>query len=174
VRGWPAPLRAVPGRLVLGALLIAGPASALAFDGGHFYAGYSYGPGPGYPLSLPQTLRATVDVPLKDGARHGPADSLAALYPALAACWHLPHLAAGIRGADIEITARLSLRRDGSLIGTPRITYTTGVAGGDRSILVRATLASLEDCTPARITPGLGGAIAGRPVALRLVYRPPA
>ncbi len=161
-------------RPILFATLLAGmPAGAGAYDGGHFYAGYAYAPGGGYPLSLPQTLRATVAVPLA-AQPEGPADTLAALYPALAACWNLPHLAGGIRGGDVEITARLSLRRDGSLIGPPRITYAAGIAGGDRPTLVRATLASLDRCTPAHITTGLGRAIAGRPVALRFVYHPPA
>jgi hypothetical protein len=155
------------GALVLGAL------PARAYDGGHFYAGYAYQPGGGYPLSLPQTLRATIAVPLREQPTK-PADTLTALYPALAACWRVPALPAGIKGPDVEITARLSLRRDGSLIGPPRITYAAGVTGGDRPTLVRATLAALDRCTPAHITAGLGRAIAGRPVALRFVYRPPA
>lgn len=159
--------------LLLGALLAGAPLPACAYDGGHFYAGYAYEPGGGYPLSLPQTLRATVAVPLADRPA-APADTLAELYPALAACWRLPHLAGGIQGPDVEVTARLSLRRDGSLIGPPRITYAAGVTGGDRRVLTQATLAALGHCTPARITPGLGRAIAGRPVALRFVYRPPA
>lgn len=159
--------------LLLGALVAGAPLPARAYDGGSFYSGYVYEPGGGFPLSLPQTLRATVSVPV--GHRPvAPADTLAQLYPALAACWRLPRLADGIQGPALEVTARLSLRRDGSLIGPPRITYTAGVAGVDRPVLTRATLAALGRCTPARITPGLGGAIAGRPVALRLVYRPPA
>ncbi|MCJ2012526.1 hypothetical protein MKK53_08340 [Methylobacterium sp. J-076] len=159
--------------MLVGAL-VAGAPTAHAYDGGHAYAGYAYGPGGGYFLSLPDTLRATVAVPLKDRPAEAPADTLAALYPALAACWTAPHLTGKVQGPDVEVTARLSLRRDGSLIGPPRITYATGVAGGDRPALTRATLAALRSCTPARITPGLGRAIAGRPVALRFVYRPPA
>ncbi|MCJ2124663.1 hypothetical protein [Methylobacterium sp. J-077] len=159
---------------VLGVLALA-PAAARAYDGFYAYGGYAYQPGGGYPLSLPQTLRGTVAVPLA----HRPAraaDTLAELYPVLAACWQPPaglgHPASG--SDDVEITARLSLRRDGSLIGPPRITYAAGFAGGQRGSLVRATLDALAGCTPAKITPGLGRAIAGRPVALRLVYRPPA
>lgn len=105
-----------------------------------------------------------------------PADTLAELYPALAACWQAPGgLGRPSGGADdIEITLRLALRRDGSLIGPPRVTYAAGVAGDQRTALVRGTLDALARCTPAHITPGLGRAIAGRPVALRFVYRPPA
>jgi hypothetical protein len=156
-------------------LLTLVPAAAAAYDGGYLYGGYAYEPGGGYPLSLPQTLRATLVVPLTRVAT-APADTLAALYPALAACWRPPEgLGRPSGGADdIEITARLALRRDGSLIGPPRITYAAGVAGNDRTTLVRGTLDALARCTPVHITPGLGRAIAGRPVALRFVYRPPA
>jgi hypothetical protein len=152
-------------------LAVLAPGAAGAYDGGRSYAGYQYGPGPGYPLSLPQTLRGTVGVPLHEKPA-APAGTLAALYPALAACWSVPPALDGARG--VEITARLSLRRDGSLIGPPRITYAAGIAPAERPVLVRATLDALRHCTPARVTPGLGRAIAGRPVALRLVYRPPA
>ncbi|MGH1589565.1 hypothetical protein ACRBEV_15915 [Methylobacterium phyllosphaerae] len=149
------------------------PAAAAAYDG-PFY-GYAYEPGGGYPLSLPQTLRATIAVPVSRMATR-PADTLAELYPALAACWQAP---GGLKrpsgGADaFEITLRLALRRDGSLIGPPRVTYAAGVAGDQRTTLVRGTLDALARCTPVHITPGLGRAIAGRPVALRFVYRPPA
>ncbi|MDP4003407.1 hypothetical protein [Methylobacterium sp. NEAU K] len=165
------------GRQAAFVVLALAPAAAGAYDGGHFYGGYDYGygGGPGYPLSLPQTLRGTVAVPVTQ-APTTPADTLAELYPVLAACWHPPTGLGRPRAGsdDVEITVRLSLRRDGSLIGTPRITYTAGFAQGQRRSLVNATLDALADCTPARITPGLGRAIAGRPVALRLVYRPPA
>ena len=159
-------------RAACAALLALAPAAAAAYEGGHAYGGYAYGDGsgPGYPLSLPQTLQGTVTVPL-EAAPDAPADTLAALYPALAACWIVPSSLDGARG--VEITARLSLRRDGSLIGAPRITYAAGVIDRQRAALVRATLDALRACTPARIGTGLGRAIAGRPVALRLVYRPP-
>lgn len=150
------------------------PAAATAYEGSPFY-GYAFTPGGAYPLSLPQTLRATIAVPLSRMATK-PADTLAELYPALAACWQVP-AGLGPPGAgsdDIEITLRLSLRRDGSLIGPPRVTYAAGVAGSQRATLVRGTLDALARCTPAHITAGLGRAIAGRPVALRFVYRPPA
>jgi hypothetical protein len=149
------------------------PGAAAAYDGGDFY-GYAYEPGGGYPLSLPQTLRATIAVPVSRMATK-PADTLAELYPALAACWQAPTgLSRPSGGNDVEITARLALRRDGSLIGPPRITYAAGVAGNQRATLVRGTLDALARCTPVHITPDLGQAIAGRPVALRFVYRPPA
>jgi hypothetical protein len=165
----------MPGRRAASILLLVlAPAAAAAYDGAPFY-GYAYEPGGGYPLSLPQTLRATIAVPVSRMATR-PADTLAELYPALAACWQAPAglgAPTGGRG-DIEITLRLALRRDGSLLGPPRVTYAAGVAGDQRTTLVRGTLDALSRCTPAHITAGLGRAIAGRPVALRFVYRPPA
>lgn len=160
-------------RIAATVLFVLAPAAAGAYDGARVDGGYSYGrgAGPGYPLSLPQTLRGTVAVPLAE-APDAPADTLAALFPVLASCWSAPAALGGTNG--IEITARLSLRRDGSLIGPPRITYAAGVADRQRGLLVRATLDALQACTPARITAGLGRAIAGRPVALRFVYHPPA
>jgi hypothetical protein len=117
-------------------------------------------------LSLPTTLRATVRVPVASPPQ-GAADTLVALYPQLAACWRPP--------ADLgaaAITARFALRRDGSLQGTPRITFAR-VRPERREALAAETLSSLARCTPARLTAGLGGAVAGRPIALRFVYPGP-
>ena len=156
------------GRALAALLAALVPAAAGAWDERPFYGYALDGNGPGYPLSLPQTLRATIVVPLASKPVSRP-DTLAELYPALAACWRPP--AALADATDLEITARLSLRRDGSLLGPPRITYARGVGPETRPTLVHATIAGLNRCLPARITPGLGRAIAGRPVALRFVYR---
>ncbi len=156
------------GALVLGAAL-----PARAYDGGRLYSGYVYEPGGGYALTLPETLQATITVPLADRPA-GTANTLRQLFPALAACWTPPRFAATPEGPDVQVTARFSLRRDGSVIGSPRITYAAGVTGSDRTTLTRATVAALGRCTPAHLTPGLGRAIAGRPLALRFVYHPPA
>ena len=135
------------------------------------------------PLTLPETLRGTVQVPL-NGPRNGmaggprtpdgekPADTLRALYPVLAACWQVPE---GLsRFERTEITARFALRRDGSVIGTPRVTFSTQNSDTRAyRILTDATLAAIRRCTPARITPALGAAIAGRPIALRFIYQGP-
>ena len=123
--------------------------------------------------TLPQTLRGTLRVPLLAGETGpGPIDTLKDLFPALAACWEAPEGLAKFERT--EITARFALRRDGSVIGTPQITFsqTPGDAKA-RDILVRATLDAIARCTPARLTPGLGGAIAGRPLALRFIYDGP-
>lgn len=125
------------------------------------------------PLSLPETLRGTVRVPVPGRAdARSPADTLQSLYPVLAACWKIPQGLTGLGRA--EITTRFALRRDGSVIGAPRVTYAAQDLDtrADR-ILTDATLAAIRRCTPARITPALGAAIAGRPIALRFIYQGP-
>lgn len=122
-------------------------------------------PGPGYPLSLPQTLRGTVVVPSSEMPVR-PAATLAELYPVLAACWQTPS-----EPGNGQVTVRFSLRRDGSVIGMARIAYAAGETARVRAGLSRAALDAIRLCTPADITPGLGRAIAGRPVALRFVLR---
>ena len=127
--------------------------------------------GPGLSLTLPQTLRATVQVP-EGGIAASPADTLQELYPRLGACWQVPEGLAGFERT--EITARFALRRDGSVIGAPRITFATQSADTrGRDLLTRATLDAIRRCTPVAITPALGAAIAGRPIALRFIYQGP-
>lgn len=129
-------------------------------------AAASYDGAPGPPLGLPQTLRGTVAVPLAEPPT-APADTLPRLYRVLAACWQPP---AGLGAAAVQVTARFALRRDGRLIASPRIVFASGAAGEARTRLARTTVRAIEACTPARITPELGRAIAGRPIGLRLVY----
>ncbi len=128
------------------------------------------------PLTLPETLRGTVQVPQPARGMaqdtDAPVDTLKALYPALAACWRVPEGLA--RFERTEITARFALRRDGSVIGTPRITFATeGGDGRARALLAEAAVAAIRRCTPARVTPALGAAIAGRPIALRFIHLGP-
>lgn len=147
------------------------PGLAAALVATAWPGGASSHPYAGYPLALPETLRGSVEVPVA-GGRGPPADTLRALYRALASCWQAPE---GLRRMeDVQITARFSLRRDGTVIGVPQITFARGVPSGEaRDALVRATLDAIARCTPARVTPGLGAAVAGRPMALRFLYRGP-
>ena len=125
----------------------------------------------GPPLTLPETLRGTVRVP-SAAAAGGPVDTLRQLYPALTACWHAPDGLAWLERT--EITARLSLRRDGTLQGEPRITFAALPPDSPaRRTLTQATLDAIRRCTPVALTPGLGGAVAGRPIALRFIYAGP-
>ena len=104
--------------------------------------------------------------------RSAPVERLADVVPALAACWQPPP---GLRGFErLEVTARFSLRRDGSMIGDPRVTYATAdIAPKARELLTRSVEDAMSACTPLRMSPGLGGAIAGRVIAVRFIYRGP-
>jgi hypothetical protein len=95
-------------------------------------------------------------------------DTIHAMFDALRACWVPPPQDEARPG--MQMSVRLSFRRSGEPIGAPRVTYASPDAPPTaRDIYHDAILAALERCTPLRFTPGLGGAVAGRPVAIRFV-----
>ncbi|MFX8660968.1 hypothetical protein ABTM16_20275, partial [Acinetobacter baumannii] len=58
----------------------------------------------------------------------------------------------------------------GRLIGSPRLTFATaGVPADVRATYLDAINDSLKSCLPMKFTSGLGGALAGRPIAIRYV-----
>lgn len=70
-----------------------------------------------------------------------------------------------------EVTLRFSLRRDGALVGRPHITFARLPAGeAQKRVLLEAFAAALDRCLPVQITDALGGAIAGRPLTLRVNF----
>jgi hypothetical protein len=88
---------------------------------------------------------------------------------AVAACWTPPPGLAGLE--RIEQTVRFSLTRDGAVLGEPRVTFVTAAPDSRaRELLVRAAKKAVRTCTPLSLTPDLSGAIAGRPIAVRLIY----
>ena len=94
-------------------------------------------------------------------------DSLRHIGPALFACWRTP----GEVG-DFEVRVRLSFRRDGSVIGRPRVVFSRFLGGeAEQRIIVRAIADALAACTPVRFSPSLGGAVAGRIFTFR--FAPP-
>jgi hypothetical protein len=101
-------------------------------------------------------------------AKSAPANSLRELYSTLGECVKGPF---GTPGS--ELTIIFSIRRDGSLNGKPRISHAKLLGDSrDQSSFVADVAAALERCLPVDITPGLGGATAGRPIILRVVSRP--
>ena len=87
----------------------------------------------------------------------------------LRTCWIPPSTEAGKAG--MQITVRVSFRRDGLPIGPPRVTY---INDHDVSADVQNAYRSAVDqmfvrCTPLNFTSQLGGAIAGRPFAIRFI-----
>lgn len=129
--------------------------------------------GPCVPEFLPpigQDLRLTIE---SRNVEHGakptaPIDSIRDLFASLRACWEPP--GRDEAQADMQMTVRLSFRRDGSVIATPRITYATAGAGETtRQAYWHAITAALDRCTPLTLTDGMAGALAGRPIAIRYV-----
>jgi hypothetical protein len=90
------------------------------------------------------------------------------LFAALRACWTPPPAEAARQG--MQMTVRFSFRRSGALIGTPRMTYfTQGAAADVRASYLKAINGSLDACMPLKFTGDLGGALAGRPIAIRYI-----
>jgi hypothetical protein len=95
-------------------------------------------------------------------------DSIGDLFAALRACWSPPPAGAAREG--MQMTVRFSFKRSGEIIGSPRLTYATADASADvRAAYLKAVNASLDACAPLKFTGGLGGALAGRPIAIRYV-----
>ena len=90
-------------------------------------------------------------------ARCAPANSLRQLFHALSDCVTAP-----VAG-DSEITIVFSLKRDGALLGKPRISHAKLLGDeADQREFVRDVLMAFGRCVPVRITDELGAAIAGR------------
>ena len=93
-----------------------------------------------------------------------PANSINELWAKISECLRPVHAP-----ASSSFTVLFTLKRDGSLLGKPRITYSdlTGDPG-DQKRFVEDALGAINRCLPFEITDGLGGAIAGRPIALKI------
>jgi hypothetical protein len=95
-------------------------------------------------------------------------DNIGDLFAALRSCWTPPQPDAAKEG--MQVTVRFSFKRSGDLIGPPRLTFATAGAPADvRDTYLKAINTSLDACVPLKFTGGLGGAVAGRPIAIRYV-----
>jgi hypothetical protein len=95
-------------------------------------------------------------------------DTIGDLFAALRSCWSPPP--ADAAHEDMQMTVRFSFKRSGAMIGAPRMTYATeGVSADTRAAYLKAIDASLGACVPLKFTGALGGALAGRPIAIRYV-----
>jgi hypothetical protein len=95
-------------------------------------------------------------------------DSISATYTALRACWVPPPKDEARHG--MQYTIRFAFKRDGEVVAAPRVTYSSHDAPADvRDIYRDAVNAALTRCTPLHFTDGMGGAVAGRPIAIRFV-----
>ena len=145
--------------------------------------------GPCFPQFLPpigQDLRLTIVSTDDNGQRNGlgaadqgadnpdgPADKktlnpISEMYAALRACWTPPPKDEGRHG--MEYTIRFAFKRDGGIVAPPRRTYSSrGAPEKVRDTYRDAVDAALERCTPLHFSTGMGGAVAGRPIAIRFV-----
>jgi hypothetical protein len=90
------------------------------------------------------------------------------LFAALRSCWSPPPVNAAREG--MQMSVRFSFKRSGEIIAAPRMTYATaGVSADTRATYLKAISTSLDACAPLKFTDGLGGALAGRPIAIRYV-----
>ena len=85
-------------------------------------------------------------------------------------CWKPPPPSRA--NPDVEITAIVTFRRDGSILGHPKITYESENATDNDRLQYRiAVMEALQRCTPMPFTESMGGAVAGRPFAIRFQNR---
>jgi hypothetical protein len=96
-----------------------------------------------------------------------PANTLQQLFAQLDHCLGAPN---GVAGS--QITVVFSLKRDGAVLGKPRISFSR-LPGTDaeKSAFVEGVASAFDKCLPASITDALGGAIAGRPISMRFLIR---
>jgi hypothetical protein len=127
---------------------------------------------PQYPFPLGENLQLTINSTQdKQGESVDPdhkIDTIRAMFAALRACWLPP---APDKAHDgMQMSVRFAFNRDGGIIGEPRVTYTTpGTDDDTRKTYRNAIKEALGRCTPLPFSPGMGGAIAGRPIAVRYV-----
>src|SRR6201993_3876249 len=95
-------------------------------------------------------------------------DTIGDLFAELRSCWSPPPPDVAHEG--MQMSVRFSFKTSGEMIGPPRITFATaGVPTDVRETYLKAINASLSACIPLKFTSGLGGALAGRPIAPRYV-----
>jgi hypothetical protein len=91
-------------------------------------------------------------------------DTIKDVFARLHSCWRPPPAS---RANPIDITVVVSFNRQGAILGRPRITHESEHASdSDRLIYRVAVMEALQRCTPLPFTEALGGAIAGRPLAV--------
>ena len=114
-------------------------------------------------VALFATLACAIPVALAQGA--APANTLVDLQRQFGAC--MAGKAPGPAGS--RLTIMLMMKRDGSIFGKPRITFSHLEGDKDpRQQFIDDVKRAVEACLPFRITPSLGGAIAGRPFVISL------
>ncbi|HEY1745238.1 MAG TPA: hypothetical protein VGG11_00515 [Xanthobacteraceae bacterium] len=95
-------------------------------------------------------------------------DTIRDMFAALRACWEPPPKDEARHG--MEYTVRFAFKRDGDIVAPPRMTYASHDAPAEVRDKYRGAIdAALKRCTPLHFTEAMGGAVAGRPIAIRFV-----
>jgi hypothetical protein len=114
-----------------------------------------------------QTVPLQADAPKYQKPDHD-LDTIGDLFAALRSCWSPPPADSAREG--MQMSVRFSFNKSGGMIGPPRMTFATaGVPTDTRTTYLKAINTSLDGCLPLKFTDGLGGALAGRPIAIRYV-----
>ncbi len=119
-----------------------------------------------YPRKAQIGFAAALVLALCSPARAEPEqlDTVQQVFARLKTCWRATQRSS----ASMDITELVSFTRDGHILGRPKITYEPEQASDNDRLLHRiAVMETLQRCTPMPFTEGLGGAIAGRPFAIR-------
>jgi hypothetical protein len=99
-------------------------------------------------------------------------DNIKQVIEKLATCWQPPSPSQA--NPYLEITVIVSFRRDGTILGHPKITYESEQATDNDRLMYRiAVMQTLQRCTPMPFTEGMAGAVAGRPFAVKFHNRKP-
>jgi len=118
------------------------------------------------PIPLPEGRNGIIHFRPSD-VRVGRIDRLGQVFQALQACWSLP---IGASGSGQEATLRLAFRRDGTVLGEPRVTfYRSGPGSDGRGDFMGSIRAALAQCSPLPFSDSFGAANAGRPFNLRFI-----
>ena len=104
----------------------------------------------------------------EEAAKERRLNTIGDMFAALSACWEPPAKDDSRPGTQMSV--RLSFKRNGEPVGPPRVTYVSrGTSAEVRKTYLDAVTASLKRCTPLPFSRGLGGALAGRPIAIRFI-----
>ena len=120
-------------------------------------------------LRLPFGLLLTAALALPPAAANAqaaprPANTLRELWRQISACLEPVALTRGS-----SLTVQFALKRNGQLLGSPRISYAKLPDDpATRRADLEAARNGLDRCLPLQITDALGGAIAGRPLSIRI------
>ena len=100
----------------------------------------------------------------------GQVDNIKDVIAKLGTCWRPPPPSRA--NPDVEITVIVSFRRDGNIMGRPKITYESeNATDNDRLEYRVAVMEALQRCTPMPFTESMAGAVAGHPFAIKFQNR---